>query len=241
MSQIKTEMQRNDFDPCDPSITKRDAFMARMHKTFPSPPAQAIQVKLESFPEEVTMYRFDAVKQLQDHLLRADLHRDLEKLNVNQVDRWDQSRLPPFKHYNEVTDGTWCKAALAKHLIGRPMTQPNDSEHPSAEFIRFLITLELHTDSTGTNKKESFSLEPVLMSTGLLHSEFAGKPGSRFIFGYVPCLSNMKSSAAQAKKQSTVGGFGCNVRDYHKCLSILLEPLVEAQRRQPLMTVVLGQ
>jgi hypothetical protein len=31
------------------------------------------------------------------------------------------------------------------------------------------------------------------------------------------------------------------VRDYHKCLSILLEPLVEAQRRQPLMTVVLGQ
>jgi hypothetical protein len=28
MSQIKTEMQRNDFDPCDPSITKKEAFMA---------------------------------------------------------------------------------------------------------------------------------------------------------------------------------------------------------------------
>jgi hypothetical protein len=241
MAHIKDEMLRNDFDPCDPSITKRDAFMARMHKKFPSPPAEAIKVKLESFPEEVTMYRFDVVKQLQDHLLRADLYRDLGKLNVNQENPWDQSCRPPFKHYNEVTDGTWYKAAIEEHLSGQPISPPNDLEDRFDDFIRFIITLELYTDSTGTDQKESFSLEPVLMSTGLLQSEFVGKPGSRFIVGYIPSLSNMKSSAAQSKKKSTVSGFGCNVRDYHKCLSILLEPLVLAQKKSPLMTVVLGE
>jgi hypothetical protein len=245
MAQVKTEMQRNDFDPCDPSITKRDAFMARMHLKFPSPKAEAIQVELESFDHEVTLYRFDLVKQLQDHLLRADLYREIKKLNVNQENRWDQTCPPPFKHYNEVTDGTWYKAAVKEHINRTPITPPADLEDTNTQievdrFIRFLITLELYTDSTGTDQKESFSLEPVLMSTGLLHSEFAGMPASRFIVGYIPCLSNLKSSAAQAKKHSTVGGFGSNVRDYHKCLGILLEPLVLAQKKPPLMTVVLG-
>jgi hypothetical protein len=103
-----------------------------MHKTFPSPPAEAIQVKLESFPEELTTHPFDVVKQSQDHLLRADLDRQLDKLNIkNQDNRWDQSCLPPFKHHNEVTDGTWDKAALAEHTTGQPMTPPNDLEHPN--------------------------------------------------------------------------------------------------------------
>jgi hypothetical protein len=36
-------------------------------------------------------------------------------------------------------------------------------------------------------------------------------------------------------------GFGSSVRDYHKCLSILLEPLVKAQTElHPLLNVRLG-
>jgi hypothetical protein len=35
-------------------------------------------------------------------------------------------------------------------------------------------------------------------------------------------------------------GFGSSVRDYHKCLSILLQPLVKAQMDPPLLDVRLG-
>ncbi len=89
LTQLKVEMTRNQFDPTHFSITKRDAFMARMHRKFPSPPPEAIQVQLESFPEPVTIYRFDAIQQLQAHLLQHDLYGDLNKLNVNPNHQWD--------------------------------------------------------------------------------------------------------------------------------------------------------
>ena len=62
MSQLNTEISFNQFDPCHPSLTKRNAFMARMHRKFPSPPPQRIEVKLESLAEPVIVYRFDAVE-----------------------------------------------------------------------------------------------------------------------------------------------------------------------------------
>jgi hypothetical protein len=83
LAQLKVEISRNQFDPSPSSITKTDAFMARMHRKFPSPPPEPIQVQLEYFSEPVTIYRFNAVQQLQEHLLRRDLYGDVNKLNVN--------------------------------------------------------------------------------------------------------------------------------------------------------------
>ena len=69
ISQLNTEITKNQFDPCDPSITQRTAFMARMHRKFPSPPPERIEVKLESFSDGVVVYRFDALQQLKHHLM----------------------------------------------------------------------------------------------------------------------------------------------------------------------------
>jgi hypothetical protein len=74
-------MTRNQFDPIHSSFTKRDAFMARMHHRFPSPPPEAIQVQLESFTEPLTIYPFNFLDQLQEHLLKGHLYGDLTKLN----------------------------------------------------------------------------------------------------------------------------------------------------------------
>jgi hypothetical protein len=41
--------------------------MGRMHRKFPSPPPEPIQVQLESFSEPITMYRFNALQMLQEH------------------------------------------------------------------------------------------------------------------------------------------------------------------------------
>jgi hypothetical protein len=46
----------------------------------------------------------------------------------------------------------------------------------------------------------SFSLEPCLLSTGLLKSEFNGDHRSRFIIGYIPSFSKQKSSADQRRE-----------------------------------------
>jgi hypothetical protein len=69
LAQFRIEISRNQFDHSHSSLTKRDAFMGRMHRKFPSPPPEPIQVQLESFSEPITMYRFNALQMLQEHLL----------------------------------------------------------------------------------------------------------------------------------------------------------------------------
>jgi hypothetical protein len=61
LAQLKVEISRNQFDPSHASITKREACMARMHRKFPSPHSEPIQVQLESFSEPVTVYRLNAI------------------------------------------------------------------------------------------------------------------------------------------------------------------------------------
>jgi hypothetical protein len=240
MSQMKTEITRNQFDPLHSALTLREPFMARMHRKFPSPPPQAIQVQLECFADPITIYRFHAIDQLQHHLLRNDLYGDLSRLNVNRNHPFDQSTPPPPSGMGEITDGEWYQRVISTHVLRvDPEAAPDDLEPQQAEQVQadvyrtFVLTLEEYKDSTGSDSKESFSLEPVLASTGLLDSSFNGDPTSRFILGYIPNLSNLKSSASQTRRQGTQMGYGSSVRDYHKCLSIILEAIVEAQRPPP--------
>jgi hypothetical protein len=83
MAQLKVEIAHNQFDPSHSSLTKRDTFMASMFWKFPNPPPHPIFVELKSFTEPITIYHFDAIQQLQDHLLRRDLFGDVNKLNVH--------------------------------------------------------------------------------------------------------------------------------------------------------------
>ena len=248
LAQLKTEMTRNNFDPLASSLTRRDPFMARMHRKFPSPPPEAILVQLECLAEPITMYQFDGILQLQHHLLRKDLYGDLSRLNVNQTDPFDQSLPLPLSGMREITEGTWHRRALSRNNPGPAAgAAPDDLQELLAEedrsedkYRKFMLTLEEYKDSTGSDSKEAFSLEPILMSTGLLDSSFNSDPSSRFILGYIPNLSNMKSSASQTRRAGTQKGYGSSVRDYHKCLSILLQPFVEAQTNPPLLDLLLG-
>jgi hypothetical protein len=238
LAQLKVEMTMNNFDPIAPTITKRKCFMARMHRKFPNPPAEEILVQLESFPEPIKIYRFDAIEQMKAHLVRPDLYGNLEKLNVNPDNRWDQSDLPRSTHMREVTDSPWFKdnvaaangtAALPSDLVD-PGPGPAEPGH-----IPFLFPLEQYQDATGNDNKETSSLEPVMVGSGLLSSEFNSDPRSRFIIGYMPSFTKKKATPGKKKKK-----FGASVRDYHKCMSILLEPLVKAQKDPPLIDVLLG-
>jgi hypothetical protein len=144
----------------------------------------------------------------------------------------------------EITDGTWHRRAISRHVAGvdaKPvpddLSDLLDHEEPQMDPLcrKFVVTLEEYKDSTGSDTKEACSLEPVLASTGLLDSSFNGDPTSRFILGYIPNLSNQKSSASQSRRSGTQKGHGSSVRDYHKCLSIILQPVAEAQQSPPLL------
>jgi hypothetical protein len=89
LAQLRIEISRNQFDPSHSSLTKRDALTGRMHRKFPSPPPEPIQVQLELFYEPITMYRFNALQMLQGHLLRSDLYGDVNKLTVHPEHPWE--------------------------------------------------------------------------------------------------------------------------------------------------------
>jgi hypothetical protein len=145
----------------------------------------------------------------------------------------------------EVTDGSWYKQVISRYIKGETAHPPSDlnlSAGPTVEDPHqpFLITLEQYQDSTGIDDKESFSLEPVVLTTILLKAEFNSDHRSRFIIDYIPSFFNKKSSADQTRRAGAKSGFGSSVCDYHKCLSILLEPMVNAQTEHPLLGVLLG-
>jgi hypothetical protein len=145
----------------------------------------------------------------------------------------------------EVTGGSWYKQVISRYVKGETAHPPSDLNLSAGSTVEdphqpFLITLEQYQDSTGTDDKESFSLEPVVLTTGLLKAEFNSDHRSRFIIGYIPSFFNKKSSADQTRRAGTKSGFGSSVRDHHKCLSILLEPIVNAQTENPLLDVLLG-
>jgi hypothetical protein len=103
----------------------------------------------------------------------------------------------------EVTDGSW-HGEVARILDGHQVCSPDLDEdllerRVAEAYSSFVISVEEYQDATGTDNKESFSLEPCLLSTGLLKSEFNGDHRSRFIIGYIPSFSKQKSSADQRR------------------------------------------
>jgi hypothetical protein len=84
---LRGEIQQNAFNPTHPSITRRDPFMDRMHRKFPTTPPTRFDVILED-GTTLPIFWFDFLSSLRHHLLCEDLYGDLENLNVNQEDQW---------------------------------------------------------------------------------------------------------------------------------------------------------
>jgi hypothetical protein len=158
LAQLKEEMTRYDFEPSNPLLTKRNPSMAQKHRKFPSPPPEAVMVQLETFESPITIYCFEAMQQLQAHLLRQDLHGNLDKLNVNPDDRWDQSVHPCSTDLREVTDSPWFKDKVAevnnRNLLPDDLVLPRDG----SQHIPFVFPVKQHQDATGNDNKESSSL-----------------------------------------------------------------------------------
>ena len=77
-----------------------------------------------------------------------------------------------------------------------------------------LHPLTLYLDKTGVDKMQKNSLEPLAATSSILSASSKQDCSNWFVIGYIPNLDGVSSNA---------------MRDYHRCLSSLLEPLRHLQ------------
>lgn len=220
INQLRKEMLLNSFDPCHAAITRRGAFMNRSLTSTGSSPPEAIRLSLES-GQTVTVFRFPFQETLQAHLL-SSVFSDLDNLSVNESDPWgyyskDGAILKDF------LDGTWYPESYQRFLRSKP----------DASTFCFHAALG-YTDKTHTDGIEKNTLEPFMMTSVSIRQSQREVSKNWFCVGLVPNL-NMISAAARRGKKGRKYNKSSSLRDYHRCVQELLQPLKDMQRNNPVM------
>jgi hypothetical protein len=87
LKQLQKEITLNNFNPCNPGITLRDAFMHRASRSLVgSTPPEGIPITLES-GQAVTVFGFPFQQAVQEHLL-SGVFADVTKLSVDVSNPW---------------------------------------------------------------------------------------------------------------------------------------------------------
>jgi hypothetical protein len=220
ITQLRKETLQNGFDPCHSSITRRDAFMHRATKSTGSIPPEAIRITLES-GQTVTVLRFPFRQQLQEHLL-SSVFSDLKNLSVNTSDPWG------FYTKNglilkDFLDGTWYPTTY--ELFRRS----------KVDLHNYILHCVIgYVDKTHGDGIEKNSLEPFMMTSAGAKQAIREDSKSWFCVGFVPNLTMISAAARRGQK-------GCQytksaaLRDYHRCFQVLLQPLKDMQKSNPVL------
>ena len=218
--QIRSETLLNHFDPCDPSITLREAFMHRASKSIGSSPPEAIPVTLET-GQKVTVYRFPFLQFYQAHLLSAAFS-DIRNLSVDATDPWG-GYVSDAATLKDMHDGRWYQASYTNFCE----QTPNHAQHVFNPLLQY-------GDKTGLDGIMKSSLEPMMWISSMLRQSMREDSSNWFPAGFIPNLS-MISSAARRGKKGRKYTRSAGVRDYHRCLEVLMQPLKDLQRNPPAM------
>jgi hypothetical protein len=216
--QIQKEMVQNDFDPCHPGITLRDAFMQRASKSVGSRPPEAIPITLES-GQMVTVYRFPFIQFYQEHLLSVPFS-DLKNLSVDPVDPWG-GYSSNGTALDDIHDGIWYQSSYQAFCE----QTPNPEKYCYSPLLGYI-------DKTGTDGVMKNALEPWMWISTNLKQTKREDSSCWFPGGFVPNLTMISAAARRGQKGRTYTRSAA-VRDYHRCLEVLLRPLKDLQRDSP--------
>ena len=226
------------------SLPSRKLFMKAVQERHPTAKPTVQQVALETkkshFEEEIDRERllrdvvdvifFDFGEQLKDLLSDLSLMGNLDNLNVNTG---TQERFDPFvpsngseKHLDEVMDGKWYQ-----DTVNAPVTGTDGNV--------FFLPILICVDKTGTDAFQRHGLEPVMFTTALFKRHVRNDPSAWRILGFIPDLE-AKSSAVKKQSTSSVELMGLSCRNYHKCLSVVLQSFKAAQQRDMKFHLRLG-
>lgn len=218
ITQLRKEIVHNSFNPLSGSITRRDSFMLRALKSTGTAPPEAIPITLES-GQKVTVFRFPFKQVVQEHLL-SDVFADLDNLSVNASDPWgkytkDGCILQDFH------DGTWYPESYARYLSSK--SNPEDYIFNSCK---------IYADRTHGDGIEKNSLEPIMMTSSIIRQFKREDSKSWVCLGFVPNLNQISAAARRGQKGSQYTKSAA-LRDWHRCASVLLQPLKDMQKEKP--------
>jgi len=228
---IGEEIRYNGFQPH--LAPKRKTFVDKMMKRFNAAASAPVCVDVPlvnsehdpykvAIPQQVRRGRrdvvqtvkFNVVRQILDLLDDRDGFGNLHNLVVNPGD--------PFSPYqnnsgklDEVLDGSWYQDTIGRLQIN----------------IRteFVFPLVLYMDKTGADVYQRYGMEPIVFSSPILRRALRMLPRFWRCAGFIPDLE-LKSSATKQVLRNKKSGKGSSMINYHRCLSIIIEAINEADR-----------
>ncbi|CAJ1952653.1 unnamed protein product [Cylindrotheca closterium] len=209
-----------------PYITKRESLLKRIEKTVGASPPTVLDVNLES-GLRTRIHRFDFQARLQDHLM-SNVFADYGNLSIRTPQDKDVSPFintmdgaleePPT--IPDFVSGEWYKKALEMYKL----------DLDSGDYL--LHPLVAYMDKTGIDRIEKNGLEPFAVTSANLSQGSREIAENWILLGYVPSLKWLKH---QHSPTTTTNKRSLALRDYHHCLSLLLEPLKTLQTHRPQM------
>ena len=197
------------------TVTRRHAFLPKMQKKLGLLPPEAIPITLES-GETVTVYRFHYIDFLKEHLI-SDVFSKVTNIDLpNPNDPW--SLIPSADRdltYDSPTSSLWYKEYVSQ------MEQQIEDLHDHW----MIHPLTLYIDKTGADGIMKNTIEPLVCTSSLLSQSSRQDTRNWFIGGLMPNLEHSSSAKRRGKKTQ--------VRDYHRCLRVLLDPLIKLQQERP--------
>jgi hypothetical protein len=197
-------------------ITKRDSFFSRVHRTLATPRPEAVKVQLSN-GAIATVQRFHFKPALQKHLISRvfwDTNNiDMPNSNVPWATSYPPEHTPT---HTSLVDSTWYhNTARSREDL---LSTGQYALHP----------LILYIDKTGTDGVQKTSMEPLVCTSANLKQECRQDSKNWIVLGFVPNLE-ISSGAARRNNPEIAA-------DYHRCLTVLLEPLKQLQREMPVMS-----
>lgn len=207
-------------------LGRRAPFVERIRKTYPSPLPHKIAVEIEPAIvgvdgvtrfHEVFVYRYSFIKLILDQLNDPEFFSNLENCTVNPDSPYAKY-VPQSESDPEIHAGKWWQETFDL-VIKRAEEE-------------FLLTFILFIDKAGASNdaQQRYGVEPVLACLTIKRKKHRNSSKHWFCLGYMPDLEQ-SSSALKRKHGSLKGGFGYTTRNYHKCMEILLQPMIDAMEK----------
>ena len=203
----------------------RRTYFGQLQEISGIPPPEAIPVELES-GYTCIVYRHHFLQLFQDHLL-SDAFSSIEDLDLpNPQIPFSSEPSGPFA-FSSLTSSIWYHSAYH---------QRSEQLSPSRAILHPLV---LYIDKTGVDGIMKSTVEPLVCTSAILSQEQRQDPKNWIVLGYIPNMDNLKSRPGHLHSQWSPP-CSTTIRDYHRCLAVLLQPIKALQHKAPILKIRRG-
>ena len=236
---IREENVLRQFDIMSKNLPSQNTLVSTMTKNFKTPiplisevipelpqmTSTIVNISSAEFAVEVVHYNF--LESLKCLLNDRTIFGIVDNLVINTTDPFHPYVPQSPESIDEVLDGQWYKDTVQSRI------------KEDMKDTHFLFPIYIYIDKTPIDKNVRYGLEPVVFSTPIIKRSVRQDPKCYRLLGFIPDLCS-KSSALRSTMGVKKANKGMSNRNYHQCLSIVLESLKQAQQNPPLIWLRIG-